>query len=985
MRRIAVAIALVLATVSPAIGQGQASISGVARDASGALLPGVTVEAASPALIEKVRTVVTDGAGAYSIVTLPPGTYTVTFTLPGFSTIRRSGVELSGAFNAEINADLRVGALEESITVSGASPVVDVKNTLSQSVLTKEQIEVLPGGRTLKGRAQLIPGVIVPSANTGVVAHGSDSNDSNTMVDGYKSGQHLVGRGTGQLGVGSVTQTQEAAIEELVYDTGGQSAEYSSSGVRMNLIPKEGGNQTKFEGIAYGSTKRFESSNITPELAAVGLKYAYSLYAWDFNPTIGGPIKKDKLWYFASFAANQSDTQVLDIYFNPNEPSTPEQTPEEAGCRTRPLADPSQWCQATTGSNFNPSETVRITHQVAPRHKLRYSFDNTKIVTPRGNYTTGGTKVSPEASWYLPLHPTYLAQVKYTAPLTNRLLIEAGTSYERGDFGVFFQPDNPATNIAKWDLGTSWVYENHYLSYTYEQRLLMTRASVSYVTGSHSIKAGYENRFGNAIQTNPYHGDMSIRYVINNVPNSVTVVNGPAKNKQEIRFDGGAFVQDQWKTHRLTINAGGRFDRFNAGIPANSAPASYWSPALTVGEISDVPNWNDFNVRVGGAYDIFGDGRTAIKASFGRYVGNHALDMTGPANPLYSKTDTRSWTDRNGDGTVINFDGTPQFDEVGPSRTIGFGTLAGTTTEEPGLRRDKNRSYEVSFQHTLRPRVSASASYYHRRYYDLIWTDNLATAPNIGLQPSADYIPITFKGPSDPRFPNGGGEMLTIYTLNPALLGQVNNQFKNSSTNYRVYDYLEFALNAPLPRNGFAMVSWTPGKLHQNTCEAENPNDVPGVAPGLRFCDNDLPWRQLFKVSGGVPLPYGFNVSAVFQIYDTPGSGLSLTPSYIRANYAVTSAIAGYPLTGGGSINVNLVEPGQLFNDYYKILDARVLKDFKLGRLRTTAMAEFYNIFNMTNVISVAEAYSTANPAAWGRPNSLQRGRQIRGGVQVRF
>ena len=245
---------------------------------------------------------------------------------------------------------------------------------------------------------------------------------------------------------------------------------------------------------------------------------------------------------------------------------------------------------------------------------------------------------------------------------------------------------------------------------------MSTRASVSYVTGSHSVKAGYENRMGNAVQTNPFHGDMSIRYVINNVPNSVTVVNGLAKNTQDIRFDGGAYLQDQWKLRRLTINAGGRWDHFNAGIPANSAPASYWTPAVSVGEISDVPNWNNLNLRLGGAFDLFANGRTAVKASIGRYVGNHALDLTGPANPLYSKSDTRSWTDLNGDGTVINADGTPQYNEVGPSRTIGFGTLAGTTSEIPGLRRDKNISYEASIQHTLRPRVSVSASYYHRRY-----------------------------------------------------------------------------------------------------------------------------------------------------------------------------------------------------------------------------------------------------------------------------
>jgi hypothetical protein len=251
-------------------------------------------------------------------------------------------------------------------------------------------------------------------------------------------------------------------------------------------------------------------------------------------------------------------------------------------------------------------------------------------------------------------------------------------------------------------------------------------------------------------------------------------------------------------------------------------------------------------------------------------------------------------------------------------------------------------------------------------------------AANNGLQPSADYIPITFQGPADSRFPGGTSGPLTIYTLNPALLGQVNNQYKNSTQNYRIYDYLEFGLNAPLPKKGFVQTSFSPGKVRQNTCDVENPNN-------LRFCNIDLPFRSLYKVSGGVPLPLGMSISAVFQIYDTPGSGLSLTPPYISANYAVTSAIAGYPLTGGGSTNINLLQPGDVWNDYYKILDARLIKTFTIGRLKTTVMGEFYNILNMTNVVSVSEAFSTANPAAWSRPNALQRGRLIRGGLQMRF
>jgi hypothetical protein len=163
MRRLVIWIAFVGAGVLlvPATVAAQASISGLVQDVSGAVLPGVTVEASSPALIEKVRTAVTDGAGRFSIVDLRPGTYAVTFTLPGFSIIKREGIVLSGTFDAQVNTELRVGALEETITVSGASPVVDVKNNITQVVLTKEQIEILPGTRTLKGRSALIPGVVI--------------------------------------------------------------------------------------------------------------------------------------------------------------------------------------------------------------------------------------------------------------------------------------------------------------------------------------------------------------------------------------------------------------------------------------------------------------------------------------------------------------------------------------------------------------------------------------------------------------------------------------------------------------------------------------------------------------------------------------------------------------------------------------------------------------------------------------------------------
>jgi hypothetical protein len=982
MRRLSAALVLVCAAMLllPAHAAAQASISGLVQDSSGAVLPGVTVEASSPALIEKTRSTITDSAGRYSIVDLRPGTFAVTFTLSGFNTVKREGIVLTGTFDAQVNADLRVGSIQETITVSGASPVVDITNNITQMVLTKEQIEILPGDRTLKGRAALIPGVVIPGANTGVVAHGSDSNDSHTMVDGFKSGQHLVGRGTGQLGVGSVTQTQEAAIEELVYSTDAQGAEYEFSGVRMNMIPKEGSNQTRVEGIAYGSNQHFERNNLGKlQTGPNPIKYAPQLFFFDFNPVIGGPIRENKLWYFGSVSGNRSNSQQLDIYFKPNEPSTPAQ------CRNRPANNP---CLAYTGAVLNWSETIRVTHQASSKHKLRYTFDNTKLDNLYGNYITSGAKASPEASWNLPLWPTWLAQVKYTAPLTNRLLIEAGYAYQRGDFRVLFQPANPPNAVAKWDLLRGFIEENGYIRYKNSERKQEAKAALSYVTGSHSFKVGFTDRWANALQSNPYNGDMYARYTLNNAPYLVVVTNGQSLNVQKIHADGGAFAQDQWKLQRFTINLGLRWDHFNAGVPPQTNPAGYFTQAVTINEIKDTPNWNDWATRTGVAWDVFGNGKTALKAFAGRFVGGHALDITTQANPIYLQTDTRSWTDLDGDGSVLNPDGTPQYGEIGPPNNKLFGTALGVTKIDPNLVRDKNWTYELTASHELFPRISVGGGYYHRRYYDLYWVHNRV----VGDVNSGDWIPFTYTAPADPRLNNGGGEQITLYNLVPSKVG-VKDNFLTNSNDYRTYDGLEATANFQLPKSAFLFTSVTAGKTHTYACTGGGVNAflINGVATAqdnpnnLRYCNQTTPYRYIYKLSAGIPLAHGVNISGNWQIFDAPGAGLFLEPAYYAANYVVNAGNAGRTITGGhtspGSINVNLLRPNTIYKDYYKFVDMRFAKTMTLGKLHTTALAEFNNIFNMTSINAVTQNYGSN----WLRPATVQRGLNVRFGLQMRF
>ena len=228
----------------PASAYAQASITGVVKDTSGAVLPGVTVEASSPALIEKVRAAVTDGSGLYRIVDLLPGTYAVEFTLPGFTTVRREGVELTGSFAASINADLRVGALEETITVTGETPVVDVSNTLRQTVLSKDLIQTLPATRAAGSLLNATPGLSVTDGAaqaatptmTFFTAHGGRLNEGRMLINGMTVAGPFNGGGMSSL----TYDTNN--VEEISVLVSGGLGESETGGPSMNLVPRSGGN-----------------------------------------------------------------------------------------------------------------------------------------------------------------------------------------------------------------------------------------------------------------------------------------------------------------------------------------------------------------------------------------------------------------------------------------------------------------------------------------------------------------------------------------------------------------------------------------------------------------------------------------------------------------------------------------------------------------------------------------------------------------------
>jgi uncharacterized protein (DUF2141 family) len=313
------AAVLALLVLLPAVAQAQSAIVGTVKDTSGAVLPGVTVEASSEALIEKTRTVISGSDGQYRIVDLRPGTYTVTFSLEGFQTFKREGLDLPSQFTMTIDADMRVGALEETLTVTGDAPVVDVQTAVHTSVLNREAIDSIPTGRTIQGMGQLIVGVNLNLPDTGgaramqqtyMSTHGMTTANNTVMVDGM-----IV---NGLQADGAVqSYFNDAMNAEVSYQTAGISADTSSGGVRLNMIPREGGNRFNGDFKAAYRPGDWQGSNITPELAAQGLRAGNAIdRIVDATVAQGGPIRKDKIWFFASARYFSVNNFIANTFFD---------------------------------------------------------------------------------------------------------------------------------------------------------------------------------------------------------------------------------------------------------------------------------------------------------------------------------------------------------------------------------------------------------------------------------------------------------------------------------------------------------------------------------------------------------------------------------------------------------------------------------------------------------------------------------------------
>ena len=963
------------------------SIAGEVKDATGAVLPGVNVEAASPALIEKVRTVVTDSNGRYQIVNLRPGVYSVTFQLPGFSTVRREGLELNTGFTATVNADMRVGGVEETITVSGASPVVDITNTRQQSVLTREVLDTLPTSKSVQALAAVTLGALTTGALGGGEAGGSKgepvfgfaqihgSQNGIRTLDGMKLSSAY------NVSLAARNQFNQMMVQEIVMETSAAGAESESSGLNANMVPKDGGNQFHGSFNVEGTNNSLQSDNLNDELIARGLTRASAVRKiYDVGFGVGGPIKQDKVWFYGAARGWGSVEELAGVYFNANQAVL---SPGKFSAANPPIYVADQTRPAIY-DRYTKDAALRLTWQATSKQKIALNGNVQNYCWCYSYFIT-----NPEAAWDFQVYPNNNWMATWSYPATNRLLFQAGASLrqDRQKNGV---PAETGDAMPFLDQITNVAYGSRFVSTTVvgdteygdmgNQYAYQTRFNMSYVTGSHAFKVGMQSMTGQS-ELRAISPLYDVQYILRGaLPVALKQGAYPHSQNGRLSLMLGLYAQDQWTLGNVTLNLGVRYDGLNAYNPAQTRPGGRFLGPVSFNEVKNVPSWKDISPRIGGAWDVFGNGRTAIKASFGRYVNYETTGLTkltNPANALVAHT-TRQWNDSLfgvGDPRTGNY--VPDCDlnnrqingECGAFDNANFGTAVITTkyatdvTEGFAVRPNNNQISAV-IQHELKPGFGLQVGYYRTWYANKTVTDNL-------LVTRADYTSFCVAAPTDVRLPDGGGyQVCGIHDVNQSGFGRFDNLVVHATDGDQteVFNGIDIGMNARFGQGGLLTGGVSFGNTHYNNCGVP---DAP-----VQFCEYSMPWegQTQIKFQGSYPLPYGFQAAATYL--GAPGLPQAATRSYTSAEVAPT---LGRPLTGAASKVITILEPNTQFEDRYNQIDLRFSRPVRIQQMRITPRFDIYNLTNSAAVVGSIGGYG----AAWLRPTEILTARLIKFGAQI--
>ena len=648
----------------------------------------------------------------------------------------------------------------------------------------------------------------------------------------------------------------------------------------------------------------------------------------------------------------------------------------------------------------------RLTWQVAAEHKLNFTYDEQRGCNCG---STSGARAQERSSGYR-FDPNRLLQASYTGTLTSRLLLEAAGGAAISQWNNYWAPGVEPDTIRIDDFGIGLGYGaagNYWGDPNYTDHHTQ-RVSVSYVTGSHNFKTGAHIEQYPRSTYLTVNGHTNYQF-FNGVPNGITQLATPYLDEHQLN-EFGLYAQDQWTFNRLTLNLGLRFDYVVGNVPAQDYPGETtgwpgaarvnpWIPPTRFAAVDSVPSWKDLSPRLGGAYDLFGDGRTALKVTAGRYVAKTNTLVTQSQQQINRSilSARRSWTDANGDFVpdceLGNFSANGECGAIS-NQNFGQNNPNAIRWDDEVLRgwgaRDYNWDFSAEVQHELLEGLSMSTGYYHNTagypfsaaVSAVFVASKVRIRDNLLVGPS-DFDPYCITAPVHPDLPNGGGyEVCGLHDTNPAKFGQAETLVRrlSDSEQYKFSnDFFNVSFDARLGGGIILGGGFDTGRSVADRCfVVDNPQE-------LLHCRVVTPAKAQtqFKLFGSVPFPLDFNASFTYQNMSGPP---------FDANYVATNAEAaqslGRSLSGGRqTVTVPLVAPQTLFLPRVERLDLRLSKIFQVGRVRMQVNLDAYNALNSSVVPRMTYGSSVNNTFGprWQQPFGIIDPRIVEIGGQIDF
>ena len=981
MRRLTIVAAVLALVLSAGVSTAQqqtGNIVGRVADNSGAVLPGVTVTISGPALLQS-RVLSTSETGSYRAPDLPIGTYTVKFELAGFRTVVYSDIRVTIGFNAEVDAKLDVSAVEETITVSGESPIVDTKATSATTTFDNESLQTIPSARDPWVILERTPGITMDRTNVGgsqsgqqsyYTSRGANNTNNQWAVDGVNI--------TDMSATGaSPIYYDFDMLEEMQVTTGGADASQQTGGVGINLVTRSGTDRFRGSARYYLTDDAVEADNVTDELRAQGATSGNPIQnIRDYGFEVGGPIMKGKLWYWGSVGVQNIKVGVLGFYKNTPtcRPTPPTDTEGLRACLETDLTELNNY---NWKINWSPVTNNKFAFQNTWAEKVRNARDASDLRPIETTYRQKAVS-SDFGTYGWDVGPSPLWKASDQHVISDRWLVEVQWAHLGNNFVLDFHEDDladvqPTFEISSGLWGRSYLRNGPFIRPTHSVDLTTNYFLPSVMGGDHAFKAGF--RWRAADQHSEIHrGGNTVARFRNGAVSEADLYRDSVTDYSLSTL--AFYVQDTYTVNRFTFNLGLRWDQQSNEALGSSVPAHpfapQWLPAVTF-DGADGITFNDWSPRLGVNYDVAGNGHTIARASFAVYYGQMAPGQgVGALNPVTEASIRFPWTDTNGDRFV-------QANELDYSRILSFGgnynpdrpDFLGTSgSVDSDVENDRTREFIVGIDHEIAAGFAVGASYIWRKYDQFAWNDTLNWT-------SANYRSVTYTPPASAC----GGESPRCETITywePTSPIPAPYIYTNQPDRWRNYNGFELSARKRFSNRWGANASFAYNDAvdEWGSPDAyEDPTNI-DTLDGAQYAEeqtgsgrtNIYPnSKWLVKVSGNYLFPWDINVSGFYnhrQGYPFPQSINS--PS--RPNR-------------GGIAEVWLDPRGDVrYTDLFTI-DFRVDKTFNLGMMKVIPAMDVFNLSNVNTVMSRRRLQNDPRTANYVR--EIVAPRIIRFGVRV--